>query len=410
MYKKKNFLVFILFILLPLAGCGQLMAKPTDSPFRLTLTAERFAFQTKIALGPEEVMGTEMARFEQTWAAYTPEPTLSPTLKPTITPPIPGSVTSICLNVEQAYGAFSGPFPPSLELAQRLLKQSGFEVLKPGADCDTSLEIQLTLLPVAEKYSNMGASGSSSCYTAANATGTATLTQPGKPARTIELNQGTSRQGGIITIISECPSPTQAPVEGVAKRAILQALSGTIGVKALFAAAKDEDDSIRSNAIWDIYMLCYDDLILVPQQVFLDALADPSTAVRNSAIITLGQLDKRADFAFDKIVQVAMNDPDAEIRSTALYYLSRIRQDDPQLFPLYRQALNDPDERVQEDAIRGLGDLEEAAYDAIPDILAYFRDHPEKSFEIVSCLREITGETLYFELATWEAWWEEHGK
>ena len=95
MWKIKAKPIYLLVVVLLLAGCEQLFAKPTDSPFRLTLTAERFAFQTRIALSPEEVMGTERARFEQTWTAHTPEPTLSPTLKPTITPPIPEAVKSI---------------------------------------------------------------------------------------------------------------------------------------------------------------------------------------------------------------------------------------------------------------------------------------------------------------------------
>jgi len=405
MQKIKLFTFILLIILFPLAGCEQLFARPTDSPFRLTLTAEQFEFETRMALSPEEVMGTEMARFEQTRVAYTPKPRPTPTLKPTITPPIPGNVKSVCLDVQQSYGEFSGPFPSSLELAERILREAGYEILEPGADCDARLEIKLVLWPVGEKYSS--SSGSKTCYTGAKATGTAELRIPGTPPRTIELIQGFSRQGGIITIISECPSPTQAPVEGVAKGAILQALTGTIGVKVLFAAVEDEDENIRSSAIWDIYWLCYNDSILVPQQVFLDALADPSTAVRNSAIITLGQLDERADFAFDAMVQVAKNDPDAGIRSTALRYSSWIRRVDPQLFPLYCQALNDPDETVQEDAIRGMGDLKVAAYDAIPILLAYFKDHPNKSYLIVSSLRDITGETLDYELETWEAWWEE---
>lgn len=406
---KKTPIILIPFLILPfLIGCTNLFRQPTDNPFRLTLTGEAQSFQTRAALSPEDVIATQMMMFHQTQAAYTPIPSPIPTTIASITPPIPGSVKSICLYVEQTYGEFNGPFPSSFELAQRLLKQSGFAVLQPGETCHASLDIQLILWPVAEQYSSTN--GTVNCYTAAKATGTATLRRPGSPPHQIELLQGTSRQGSIITIITECPSPNEAPMEGVAESAILEALTDTIGVQTLYTAAEDEDESIRSHAIWDLYTMCDADEILVPQQLMLNALSDSSSAVRNSAIIVLGQLGKEADFAFETMVGVAKNDPDADIRSTALNYLSWIRRDDPALLSIYRTALTDPDEKVKEGAIRGLGDLEQTAFDAIPDILAYFKTHPDESYLIVSSLQEITGEYLDYELETWEAWWEEHNK
>ena len=256
--KTKCFRFALIFALasILLAACGLISANripATQSPFRITLTHDAVAFKTRIALDPRDEMATRETNFFKTKAAYTPPPPTSTPLPPTLTPAIPASVQSICLKVEQSFGIYDGPFPPVKEIATRILQSSRYRVMEPGENCDASLTIQLILWPLSEKYSNLGGSGSSTCYTGAKVTGSASMTFPGKTSQSIELLQVRPPTTGIIVIISTCPSPAKAPFSNPAGRAILQALTALVGPHILNFAVKDVDEGIRSSAIWDLW-------------------------------------------------------------------------------------------------------------------------------------------------------------
>ena len=401
-----RYALFIALAIMLLAACGQTIADRTQSPFRITLTYEAATYKTRAALDPLAIIRTREADFFKTKDAYTPPPPTPTPLPPTITPAIPASVRSICLNVDQTFGEFSGPFLPAKDIAARILQSSNYSVMGIGGNCDATLDIQLILWPLSEKYSNLGGSGSSTCYTGAKATGSASMTLPGKTPQTIELLQVRPPTTGMFVIISTCPAPSKAPFTHPAGRAVLQALTELVGPQTLISAVKDVDAEIRSYAILDLWVLYSHQNYPLPRQVMLEALDDPSSSVRNSTVIVLGQIGKEADFAFDKLVSM-LKDPEPMVRAAVVGVLDNIKHDDPALIDPYLTALKDPEKSVYSRALSGLGQLEASAMKAVPDILTFYETHPNETYEVKRCLRKITGQDLGDDRAAWRTWWEQ---
>jgi hypothetical protein len=401
---KTNFSHLISFALtiILLSACGPRQPE-TLTPFRITLTYRAANPESHAPPQPEDILAT--------MEAYTPRPTMIPTgtpVPPTLTPAIPSSVNSICLNISQSFGEAEGKPPSVYELASRVLGEYGYSVLEPGQECDASLDINLILWPLGEKYQVLGGSGSRTCYTGSKATGSASLTLTGRDPQTIELATSYGPITGMVVIISTCPSPSAAPFENSARTAVLQALSDLIGPQILVTAAKDEDEYIRIWAIWEMYSLYTDEKIYypIPEQVMLEALEDPSSRVRSTTITVLGQMGEDADFAFDKLVSL-LQDPEAEVRRNVVIDLDRIRRDDPSLLEPYLTALQDVDEDVASQALSELCSLGSISLDAVPQMLDFFESHPSEAYRLNLCLSEVTGENLGNDISAWRTWWEQ---
>ncbi|MFH2038472.1 MAG: HEAT repeat domain-containing protein [Chloroflexota bacterium] len=401
--KIRFFLSFIFTLaFMFLAACGQTSADRTLSPFRITLTHEAATFKPPPVPDPEDILKTMMA-YE---SHYTPQPLPPTPLSPTITPALPKSVQSICLNVEQTFGQFDGLFPPAKDIAARILQNSHYSVMEIGGNCDATLDIQLILWPLSEQYSNLGGSGSSTCYTGAKATGSATMTLPGKTPQTIEILQVRPPTTGIMVIISTCPGPSNAPFTYPVNNAILQALTQLAGPQILLSAVKDEDERIRVSAVWDLWDLYYHEKYPIPMPVLLEALEDPSSDVRYHTVVILGQMEKEADSAFDKLVSM-LQDPEARVRAVVVSSLGRIKPNGPALLDPLITALKDSDRGVYSSALSELRRLGSSGMQAVPDILTFYETHPNEKHRVLSCLREITGQDLGDDPAAWRTWWDQ---
>jgi len=394
--KTKYFHYVILGLaIMILAACGQTSTR-TQSPVEITLTQESIIFATEYALGPEDRFNTNVAKDLR----ITPSPTPTPTPLPTITPAMPKSVQSICLNVEQTFGEFDGPYLPIKDIAARILKNSHYSFMEIGENCDATLDIQLILWPLSENYSG------NTCYTGAKATGSATLILPGKTPQKVELLQESPPITGILVILTTCPTPSQAPFTTPADRAVLQALTELIGPQILNTAIKDEDEEIRKWAIWTLYEYNLHHNFLIPKSLLLEALDDPSSDVRIYAVLVLGWMGEEADFAFDRLVSM-LNDPSTEVRGFAIDSLEKIRPNDPSLIDPYRTALKDSDSFVYQRALTGLCGMGSIDLDTVPDLLSFYETHPNEEFYVRDCLSDITGQDPGDDPTAWRTWWEQ---
>ncbi len=199
--------VFLAFTFLLLTGCsGKSQAQQTENAaFRVTLTFWAQSIHTPPALPkPEDIFKTAMSHTPH----YTPPPT---PLSPTLTPALPENVKSICLNLDQKFALAEAKLPDTRAFAVRMLENSHYRVLQPGGACDASLDIQLTLTPLSEKYTNLGGSGSSTCYTGAKATGTATMTVGGQAPQTINLVFRALPLRELLSLSAPAPGPRKLP-------------------------------------------------------------------------------------------------------------------------------------------------------------------------------------------------------
>jgi hypothetical protein len=395
---------FLAFTFLLLTGCsGKSPAQQTENAaFRVTLTYRAQTIHTPPSLPkPEDIFKTVMLQTPH----YTPPPT---PLSPTLTPALPENVKSICLNLNQKFAQAEAKLPATRDLAARILENSHYRVLQPGGACDASLDIQLTLTPLSEEYANLGGSGSSTCYTGAKATGTATMTLRGKAPQTVDLVFSRPPTTGILVIISTCPGPTQAPFTYPAYGAARQALLELVGPQVLFAAARDEDESIRASAVWEFWNLYYQKKYPIPESVMMQSLNDPSKDVRYATVVVLGQYEAEAEFAFQKLLEMLQTDPDATVREVVVNSLGRIKHDDPILLEPMLGALKDSDKRVYTMALSELCKLGWATKSVVPEIFTFYEAHPDETFRVWNCMRDISGENLGSDPAEWHAWWEKN--
>jgi hypothetical protein len=396
--------VFLAFTFLLLTGCsGKSQAQQTENAaFRVTLTFWAQSIHTPPALPkPEDIFKTAMSHTPH----YTPPPT---PLSPTLTPALPENVKSICLNLDQKFALAEAKLPDTRAFAVRMLENSHYRVLQPGGACDASLDIQLTLTPLSEKYTNLGGSGSSTCYTGAKATGTATMTVGGQAPQIINLVFSRPPTTGIVVIISTCPGPTQAPFTYPAFGAARQALLELVGPQILFAAARDEDESIRASAVWEFWNLYQQKKYPIPKSVMMQSLDDPSKDVRYATVVVLGQYATEAEFAFQKLVAMLQTDPEASVREVVVNSLGRIKHNDPILLEPMRGALKDPDKGVYTMALSELCYLGRATKSVVPEIFTFYEAHPDETYRVWNCMRDISGENLGSDPAEWHAWWEKN--
>ena len=395
---------FLVLTLVFLGGCsGKSPAQQTENAaFRVTLTYRAQTIHTPPALPkPEDIFKTLMLQTPH----YTPPPT---PLAPTLTPAIPETVKSICLNLHQKFAQAEAKLPDTRDFTVRLLENSHYRVLQPGGACDAALDIPLTLWPLSEKYANLGGTGSSTCYTGAKATGTASMSLPGKTPQSVELVFSRPPTTGIVVIISTCPGPTQAPFASPAFGAARQALLKLVGPQILFAAARDEDESIRASAVWEFWNLYQQKKYPVPEAVMMQSLDDPSKDVRYATVVVLGQYATEAEFAFQKLLAMLQTDPEASVREVVVSSLGRIKHDDPILLEPMRGALKDSDKRVYTRALSELCHLGRATKSNVAEIFTFYEAHPDETYSVWNCMREISGENLGSDPAEWQAWWEKN--
>jgi hypothetical protein len=290
-------------------------------------------------------------------------------------------------------------------MAVRILENGDFSVSGAGGSCDAALDIQLTLTPLSESYSNLGGSGSSTCYTGAKAAGSATLSVEGQPTKMVKVTGTRAPTSGFFVIISECPGPSQAPFAVAAQNAVFSAMLDLVGVRILDGAMLDEDPDIRVHAIWELWDMFTQTGYKGRFDLLLAALDDPVAEVRSAAVTILGFMDVDADPAFDKLLTM-LQDPDPDVRRGVIDSLDRIRHNDPALIDPMIAMLKDADENVAYAALNQLSYFGREAERAVPAVLEYSQAYPDEDYAVASCLRSITGEDLGYDIQAWQTWWE----
>lgn len=397
----------LLIALLTAPGCHPLSAEQRSAyategaAFRITLTYEAAHPHVPEMPQPEDLLRTAQAEH----AAYTPRPTATITPWPTFTQAMPSTVKSICLTIEQSFESVKGEMPDPRPFAVRILENSGYAVV--DSNCDATLDVQLILSPLSEEYSNLGGSGSSTCYTGARATGPATLTIKGKSPQMVQVNGVRSPTSGFFVIISDCPSQSKAPFDTAARNALFSAMLQLVGTGIFEGAMLDEDPNVRSYTIWQIWDLFCQTGYNGSFDLLVEALDDPETTVKSAALTILGFMDETADPAYEKILSM-LQDPDPDIRCRVIDALSRIRRKDPALIDPMIAALKDPDEDVAFAALGQLESIGPEALRAVPAVLEYYGTHPGDKYYVTACLRSITGENLGDDPLAWQTWWEQN--
>jgi beta-lactamase regulating signal transducer with metallopeptidase domain len=132
---------------------------------------------------------------------------------------------------------------------------------------------------------------------------------------------------------------------------------------ALTAALKDEDESVRQQALQTLVRM----RAPIPADVIASMLKDKSPDMRRQAISTLGQ---QRDPKNVSILADALKDGDADVRQQAAFALGSIR-DSRAVDPLIG-ALKDSDPDVRKQAAWGLGQLRDAR--AVDALIAALKD------------------------------------
>jgi len=70
-------------------------------------------------------------------------------------------------------------------------------------------------------------------------------------------------------------------------------------------------------------------------------------------------------------------------------------------------ALKDQDKDVYSRALMELGRLGPIAMRAVPDILTFYEFHPDETYRVMYCLRDITGQDQGNDPAAWRTWWDQ---
>jgi HEAT repeat protein len=140
----------------------------------------------------------------------------------------------------------------------------------------------------------------------------------------------------------------------------------------------------------------------------MQSLDDPSKDVRYATVVVLGQYETEAEFAFQKLVTMLQTDPEATVRAVVVGSLGRIKRDDPILLEPMLGALKDSDKSVYTRALSELCNLGRATKSVVPEVFAFYEVHPDETYRVWTCMREISGENLGNDPAEWHAWWEKN--
>jgi HEAT repeat protein len=173
----------------------------------------------------------------------------------------------------------------------------------------------------------------------------------------------------------------------------------------LMGALSDQNELIRTNALFGIGFIGYKETLVNPILQLL--LNDQSTEARRAAA-----------FAIARIIEIgkprgttaplikALNDPDASVRKESVRALA-VGQDPSAINPLIDKALADEDTLVVAHAILTLATFKAtAAIEPLIDILK--KDDSYLREAAINSLEYITGAKAGKDLKSWQEWWEKN--
>ncbi len=126
-------------------------------------------------------------------------------------------------------------------------------------------------------------------------------------------------------------------------------------IPALMQALKDQDFNVRMEAAMALAKIGRDYSQATPQLEAL--LRDAVAGVRLRAALALWRLQPKETTASNRVAQVLLEDPDPALRSWAAFLLGDLGPTAAAFSPALREALRDPDSRVQQNANSSLQKL-----------------------------------------------------
>jgi hypothetical protein len=266
-----------------------------------------------------------------------------------------GSVTIVCIEVEQSYRGVPGHQEPIAETIGSVLGRMGIDArVGTGPDCPATLTLAFEMTPVAKPYSG----APHDCYTDVRGSGRATLASAEGTARyPLEV----SRSGGPV--ISQCPTePGDAPFRTAWGNALVPWLAEWWGAPALVSALESGNWAMRDLASRRI------------------ALTPGAAEMVPDLIVLLGH-------------------DDAEVRAAAAQAIDWIGPGAAAAVPALVTLLDDP--MTVYEALSALEAIGPAAADACPALIAILESNASWRESAAVALAAITTLDLGTDAAAW---------
>ena len=266
-----------------------------------------------------------------------------------------GSVTVVCIEVEQSYRNVPGHEEPIAETVGGILGRIGIDArVGTGPDCPATLTLTFEMTPVAKPYSG----APEDCYTDIRGSGGATLVSAAGTAR---YHLDVLRSGGPV--INQCPTePGDAPFRTAWGNALVPWLAEWWGTPALVSALESGNWAMRDLASRRI-----------------SAMPDAAGAVPG-LIVLLGH-------------------DDTEVRAAAAQALDWIGPGAAAAVPALVTLLDDP--MTVYEALSALEAIGPAAADACPALVAVLESNASWRESAAATLAAITTLDLGLDAAAW---------
>ena len=274
---------------------------------------------------------------------------------------------TVKIMVEQSYGEAEGVSLPFEDIARRLCRYAGLEVVGVDAeDYDVTLKIQAKGSAVRAMYIPIGYQ-----YSGASLSGSISLEIPRIPAYKKSFKGYSSPPREVK---NRYANPSSAPFDKAFRKpgsfvtGILEIMGEVYGINLLIVAMKEEN-------FWG----------------------------RENILKALGKIGKPA---VEPLI-AALHDANSTVRVEAAWALGEIK-DRRAVEPLIA-ALNDEDVVVRASAARALGEIKDSR--AVEPLIAPLNDvHPWVREAAVGALKRITKQDFWQDYDTWLKWWQENKK
>lgn len=353
------------------------------------------------------------------------------------------SISSLCLQVNQAYPEVTGVSEPIAEELQAILDRIGVTVtIGENSECQANLKLDLEFTPYGESVGGAG-----TCYFDASVLGSAALSKSGEKDLVMELVRRFSpSQGFGITFVYSCPSKAEADYAEAWGIALVPMLAEWWGAPGLVSALRSNNDSLRNSAGYSLSQMGAGGSQAVP--VLIEMLKDVDPVARESAARTLGLFGGSAKEAVPDLMAI-IDDPDPGVKteviralgyigdtqavpvlmdvlkeqlesgtdqyasyyaaSTTITALSAMKEAAAPALPLFIEAVKSNDYSVASSALDALEVIGPTARDAVPTLIEIMEMGDEARLSgwiVADTLQVITGQEFGEDAAAWRNWWE----
>ena len=313
------------------------------------------------------------------------------------------SAKTVQIVVEQSYGEAKDVSLPIMDVARRLLKYAGLQVVGSNVkDCDLYIKIEAEGKTLSSSYTP-----GRKLYTGAPISGSISFEIPGIP-----IYKKSFRAESWPYIIPGSMKDDQTPSgavfygPGSVGSKIIEMMVEIYGITCVIAGLKDEDKDVRGETAFVLGE------IKDPQAVepLIATLKDEDKDVRRFTAYALGEIkDPRA---VEPLI-TTLKDEDKEVREAAEDALSEIKEPGAVGYKHLRAvvplivALENEDKEVRKAAADALGKIEDPR--AVEPLIAALNDEDEGVREVVVyALENITKKEFGENQEKWQKWWDKN--